>query len=106
VGGLKRRIGALEERASDKLRDAQEEERLRLQRAITRMILDEFARLKASGGQGDLIERSVRNVVEDQYADLSPENRQYIAEGWTETIHSWTRLDWMISAGREGPPRA
>jgi hypothetical protein len=95
----------LEERASDVLRDAQEEERQRRQRAITRMILDEFARLKASGEEVSL-DKAVRNVVEDQYQDLGPESRRYIADGWSETIHSWTRLDWMVSAGREGPPRA
>jgi hypothetical protein len=105
MGRLDGRMHRLEERVSDVLHDAQEEERQRRQRAITRMILDEFARLKASGEQASL-DKAVRNVVEDQYQDLGPESRQYIAEGWTETIHSWTRLDWMVSAGREGPPRA
>jgi 3-methyladenine DNA glycosylase AlkD len=91
----------------DIMRDAQEEERQKRQRAITRMILDEFARLKASGDSsaGNLLERSVRRVVEDQYEDLDQESRQSIADGWVETINSWTRLDWMVSAGREGPPR-
>ncbi len=102
---LARRLEKLEKHVSDTLRDAQEEERQRRQRAITRMILDEFARLKASGEQASL-DKAVRNVVEDQYQDLGPENRRYIADGWSETIHSWTRLDWMVSAGREGPPRA
>jgi hypothetical protein len=102
---IEKRIAALEGRVSGELRDAQEEERQRRQRAITRMILDEFARLKASGGEVSL-DRAVRNVVEDQYQDLGPESCRYIANGWSETIHSWTRLDWMVSAGREGPPRA
>jgi hypothetical protein len=96
------RLRRLEERISDVLRDAQEDERQRLQRAITRMILDEFARLEASGEQVSL-DKAVRNVVEDQYQNLGPESRQYIADGWSETIHSWTRLDWMVNAGQEGP---
>ncbi len=102
---LARRLEKLEEHVSDTLRDAQEEERQRRQRAITRMILDEFSRLKASGEQVSL-DKAVRNVVEDQYQDLGPESCRYIADGWTETIHSWTKLDWMVSAGREGPPSA
>jgi hypothetical protein len=103
VGSLNGRISKLEGLVPDILRDQHEEERQRLQRAITRMILDEFARLKANGEPVSL-DKAVRNVVEDSYEDLSPESRQYIAEGWSETIHSWTRLDWMVSAGREGPP--
>jgi flagellar biosynthesis component FlhA len=105
--GIEDRLKRLEGRVPSILRDREEEERERLSRAITRMILNEFARLKASGagpGTEDLLERAVRNVVEDQYEDLDPESRQYIADGWIETIHSWTRLDWMVSAGREGPP--
>ena len=105
MGSLERRLEKLEGRVPDVLRDVQEEERQRRQRAITRMILDEFARCKRSGEQVTL-DRAVRNVVEDQYQDLEPESRQYIADGWSETIHSWTRLDWMVSAGRQGPPHA
>ncbi len=105
MGSLARRLEKLEGRVPDVLRDVQEEERQRRQRAITRMILDEFARLKASGEEVSL-DKAVRNVVEDQYQDLGPESCRYIADGWSETIHSWTRLDWMISAGREGPPHA
>jgi hypothetical protein len=114
VGSLNGRLRRLESGIPSILRDFEDDEKLRRQRAITRMILDEFARLKASGDSskgerfspsGDLLERAVRNVVEDQYTDLSPESHQYIADGWIETIHSWTRLDWMVSAGREGPPK-
>jgi hypothetical protein len=105
MGRLDGRMHRLEERASDILRDAHEEERQRRQRAVTRMILDEFARLKASGEEVSL-DKAVRNVVEDQYQDLGPESRRYIADGWSETIHSWTRIEWMVSAGREGPPCA
>ena len=105
MGSLDGRMHRLEERMSGVLWDAQEEERQRRQRVITRMILDEFARLKASGEEVSL-DKAVRNVVEEQYQDLEPESRRYIADGWSETIHSWTRLDWMVSAGREGPPRA
>jgi hypothetical protein len=97
MGRLDGRMRRLEGLMPEVLRDAQEEERTRRQRAITRMILDEFARLKASGLEASL-KRSVRNVVEEQYEDLSEESRQYIADGWIETIRSWTRLDWMVSA--------
>lgn len=130
MGSLDGRISKLEGLMPEILRNAHEEERQRRQRAITRMILDEFARLKASravhyrGGAPiepedipgkilgpdytaeDMLDLAVRRVVEDQYADLSPESRQYIADGWVETIHDWTRLDWMANAGREGPPSA
>jgi N-acyl-D-aspartate/D-glutamate deacylase len=102
---IERRIENLEGRASGVLRDAQEEERDKREWAITVMILDEFARLKRDGEQVSL-DKAVRNVVEDQYQDLDLESRRYIADGWSETIHSWTRLDWMVRAGREGPPRA
>ena|ERR671911_2589722 len=104
MGGLDSRIRKLEGRMADTVRDRQEDERLELERAIVRRILDEFARLKASGETGDLLEQAVRGVVEDQYSDLGQESRQYIADGWTETIRSWTRLDWLVTAGREGPP--
>jgi hypothetical protein len=105
VGSLNGRLRRLESSIPSILRDLEDDEKLRRQRAITRMILDEFAHLKVSGEQGDLLERSVRRVVEDQYEDFDGESRQYIADGWIETIHSWTRLDWMVSAGREGPPK-
>jgi len=106
--GFRGRLRRLEDRAPSILRDLEDDEKQRRQRAITRMILDEFARLKVSGAgdsSGDLLERSVRGVVEDQYENLGPDSRKYIADGWIETIHSWTRLDWMVSASREGPPR-
>jgi hypothetical protein len=92
-------------------RDAEFDERLSRTRRITRMILDEFGRLdKASGHPGDpegepLLEVAIRRVVEDQYEDLGPENRRYIADGWIENVRGWTRIDWMINAGREGPPK-
>lgn len=109
MGSLNERLRRLEDHAPSILRDLEDDEKQRRQRAITRMILDECARLKANGdgdsSTGDLLEHSVRRVVEDQYADLSPDSRNYIADGWIEAIHSWTRLDWMVRAGREGPPR-
>jgi hypothetical protein len=106
VGSLEGRIDKLEGRMPDMLRERDDEEKLRRQRAITRMILDELASLEASGEEGTLLEQAVRRVVEDQYSDLTQESRQYIADGWIENIHGWTRLDWMVNAGREGPPRA
>jgi hypothetical protein len=107
VGSLNGRVKRLEERVPSLLRDLEDEERQRRSRAITRWILDEARRLKdeESPAQAEgLLERSVRRVVEDQYADLGPESRQYIADGWTETLHSWTRLDWWTNAGRDRPP--
>jgi hypothetical protein len=73
-----------------------------------RMILDEFARLKASGqfSDGDPLGQAVRNVVAAQYADLGEDSCEYIADGWIETLREWTRLDWMVKAGRNGPPHA
>lgn len=97
------RLRRLEGSMSEMLRDLDEAERERRSRAITRWILDEARRLKASGVTGDLLECSVRRVVEDQYSDLGPESRQYIAEGWIETMREWTKLDWWTSAGRERP---
>jgi hypothetical protein len=105
VGSLDGRMRRLEGLMPEMLRDLQEEERTRRQRTITRWILEEFARLKASGEQVSL-DKAVRNVVEEQYEDLDEESRRYIADGWSETIHAWTRLEWMANAGREGPPHA
>jgi hypothetical protein len=106
VGSIESRISKLEGRMPDTLRDRQEDERMEIERAIVRMILDEYARLKASGEKGALLERSVRRVVEDQYSDLDQDSRHYIADGWIETLRAWTRFDWMLTAGREGPPSA
>jgi hypothetical protein len=103
---MRSRLRHLESGIPSILRDLEDEEKLRRRRAMTRMILDAFAHLKASGEKGDLIGQAVRRVVEEQYADLGQKSREYIADGWIETIHSWTRLDWMVSAGREGPPSA
>jgi hypothetical protein len=73
-----------------------------------RMILDKFARLKACGelSDADSLAHTVRSVAAAQYADLGEESCQYIAEGWIETLREWTPLDWMVKAGRNGPPHA
>jgi hypothetical protein len=73
-----------------------------------KMILDEGARLKACGelSDGDPLAQAVRNVVAAQYADLGEESREYIADGWIETLREWTHLDWMVKAGRNGVPHA
>jgi hypothetical protein len=98
----------LEDRAQAIAAQTQEDERLERERAIMRMIVDEFARLKASGELSDLdpLAQAVRNVVAAQYADLGEESCQYIADGWIETLREWTRLDWMVKAGRSGAPHA
>ena len=106
--GLRGKVRRLEDRAQAIVAQTQEDQKLERQRAIMRMILDEFARLKASGELSDLepLAQAVRNVVAAQYADLGEESCQYIADGWIETLREWTRLDWMVKAGRNGPPHA
>jgi 3-methyladenine DNA glycosylase AlkD len=106
MGSIKGHLDALAGRIAEAQAAATEEEDLERQRLITRMILDEFARLKASGefSEGDPLAQAVRNVAADQYADLGEENYRYIADGWTQTLKEWTRLDWLAKAGREGPP--
>jgi hypothetical protein len=106
--GLRGKLSRLENRAQAIAAQTQEDEKLERERAIMRMILDEFARLKASGELSDLdpLAQAVRNVVSAQYADLGEESCEYIAEGWIETLREWTHLDWMVKAGRNGPPHA
>jgi 3-methyladenine DNA glycosylase AlkD len=105
---LENRLSRLEDRASGIAAERQAGEKLRRARAVMRMVLDEFARLKASGGVslGDPLAQAVRNVAAAQYADLGEETYENIAEGWIETLREWTRLDWMVKAGRNGPPHA
>ena len=106
--GLRGKLRHLEDRAQAIAAQTQEDEKLERERAIMRRILDEFARLKACGelSDGDPLAQAVRNVVAAQYADLGEESHKYIADGWTETLRSWSRLEWMVKAGREGPPDA
>ena len=105
---LRGKLRRLEDRAQAIATETQEDERLERERAIMRMILDEFARLKACGelSDGDPLAQAVGNVTAAQYADLGEESHKYIADGWIETLRSWSRLEWMVKAGREGPPRA
>jgi len=107
MGGVGRRLDDLEGHFRSIAAETEEHEKLRRERAITRMILDEFARLKASGelASEDPLAQAVRNVAAEQYADLGEESCEYIAQGWIETLREWTRLDWMVKAGREAPPR-
>jgi hypothetical protein len=107
--GLRGKVRRLEDRAQAIAAETEEDEKLERERAIMVMIVDECARLKASGEQGttwELLTRAVRDVVAAQYADLGEESHKYIADGWTETLRSWSRLEWMVKAGREGPPDA
>jgi hypothetical protein len=106
--GLRGKLSRLENRAQAIAAETQEDQKLERERAIMRMILDEFARLKASGELSDLdpLAQAVRNVVAAQYADLGEESCQYIADGWIETLRSWSRIEWMVKAGRNGAPRA
>jgi hypothetical protein len=106
--GLRGKLRRLEDRAQAIAAETQEDEKLERERAIMRMILDEFARLKASGelSDGDPLAQAVGNVAAAQYADLGEKSREYIAEGWIETLREWTRLDWMVKAGQNGPPHA
>jgi hypothetical protein len=106
--GLRGKLRRLEDRAQAIAAEREEDERLERERAIMRMILDEFARLKASGelSDADPLAQAVRNVVAAQYTDLGEKSCQYIAEGWIETLREWTYLEWMVKAGRNGPPHA
>jgi len=106
--GLKGKLRRLEDRAQAIATETQEDQKLERERAIMRMILDEFAHLKASGepSDADPLAQAVRNVAAAQYADLGEESCQYIADGWIETLREWTRLDWMVKAGRNGAPHA
>ena len=87
--------------------------------AVITLILDEFARPKASraaryrGGKpvvpedipfkelgaayttGDMWALAVRRVVARHYDDLSDEERTAIIEGWTESVRAgWSGFDW------------
>jgi hypothetical protein len=106
--GLRGKLRRLEDRAQAIAAQTQEDEKLERERAIMRMIVDEFARLKASADISDLdpLAQAVRNVAAAQYADLGEESCQYIADGWIETLREWTRLDWIVKAGRSGVPHA
>jgi hypothetical protein len=106
--GLRGKLRRLEDRAQAIATETQEDQKLERERAIMRMIVDEFARLKASGefSDADPLAQAVRNVVAAQYAELGEESCQYIAEGWIETLREWTRLDWMVKADRNGAPHA
>jgi hypothetical protein len=105
---LKGKLRRLEDRAQAIAAQRQEDQKLERERAITRMIVDEFARLTASAELSDLdpLAQAVGNVVSAQYVDLGEQSCQYIAEGWIETLREWTPLDWMVKAGRNGPPHA
>ena len=108
MGLCRGKLRRLEDRTQAIAAQTQEDKKLERERAIMRMILDEFARLKASGelSDGDPLAQAVRNVVAAQYVDLGEESCEYIADGWIETLREWTPLDWMVKAGRNGAPRA
>lgn len=105
MGSIESRLSRLEDRTLEIAAEAAWDEKLERERAITRMILDEFASLRASGllSDDDPLAQAVHNVSAEQYAHLGEENYEYIADGWLETIREWTRLDWMVKAGRERP---
>ena len=107
--GLSRgKLRRLEDRTQAIAAQTQKDQKLERERAIMRMILDEFARLKASGefSDGDPLAQAVRDVVSAQYGELGEESCEYIADGWIETLREWTPLDWMVKAGRNGAPHA
>jgi hypothetical protein len=106
--GLRGKLRRLEDRAQAIAAQTQEDKKLERERAIMRMIVDEFARRKASGepSDADPLAQAVRNVAAAQYAELGEESCQYIADGWIETLREWTRLDWIVKAGRSGVPHA
>jgi hypothetical protein len=73
---LRGKLRRLEDRAQVIAAQTQEDEKL--ERAIMRMIVDEFAGLKASGelSDADPLAQAVRNVVAAQYADLGEKSRE------------------------------
>jgi len=81
--GLRGKVRRLEDRSQAIAAEREEDRKLERERAIMRMILDEFARLKASGelSDPDPLAQAVRNVVAAQYADLGEESCEYMAEG-------------------------
>ena len=106
--GLRGKVRRLEDRAQAIAAQTQEDQKLERERAIMRVIVDEFARLKSCGELSDLdpLAQAVGNVAAAQYADLGEQSCEYIADGWIETLREWTHLDWMVKAGRNGPPHA
>jgi hypothetical protein len=65
---LRGKVRRLEDRAQALAAQTHEDQKLERERAIMRMIVDEFARLKASGelSDGDPLAQAVRNVVAAQ----------------------------------------
>jgi len=106
--GLRSKLRRLEDRAQAIAAQTREDQKLEREHAIMRMIVDKFAHLKACGelSDGDPLAQAVRNVVAAQYADLGERLCEYIADGWIDTLREWTRLDWMVKAGRNGGPHA
>src|SRR5215211_211346 len=100
--GLRDKVRRLEDRAQAIAAEREEDQKLERERAIMRMIPDKVIRLKACGelSDGDPLARDVRNVADGQYADLGEKSREYIADGWIETLRECTHLDWMVKAGR------
>ena len=83
MGSVDKRLDDLEGHFRGVAAVREADEKLWRERAIMRMILDEFARLKASGelSDPDPLAQAVRNVVAAQYADLGEESCEYMAEG-------------------------
>ena len=106
--GLRGKLRRLEDRAQAIAAETKTDEKLECERAIMRMIVDEFAHLKVSAdiSDADPLAQAVGNVVAVQYAELGEKSCKYIADGWIETLREWTRLDWMVKAGRNGVPHA
>jgi hypothetical protein len=84
---LDRRLSSLESAEREKMQ-------VRTQRAIVTMIVEEAER------NGIGLEQAIRNVVDDQYDDLSKDAREIIAGGWTRTIGSWSPIEWLATIGR------
>jgi hypothetical protein len=101
---LHRRLGRLEGRIGGEA--AEEERHQRIRRTLTRLIVAEHARIRASGegNPGDLEEKACLAVAHDQYDHLGPEHRDELGRGWAEEMRGWSKLDWATTIGHLGPP--
>ena len=104
MGSLDKRIEALEGNWNGLARDAEEDRDLSVRRTLTRLVVAEHARLRASGEGGDLVQKACLAVAHEQYEDLGPENCDHIGRSWAETMRCYSAIDWGITTGRLSPP--
>lgn len=106
MGSIKKRLEALTQSWNETAAREEEERELRIQRTITRLIVAEYARLRAdfASDAPKLIELACLNVAHDQYDHLAAGHRESIGLSWAETIRGYTALEWGITTGSLRPP--